>query len=142
MGGAVVFSPAGQISWNARSVLARGWFVFWGAGDQAQQELTRVCEPRECVVVVHLVVVHVVPMQVALLFVLRTVRTRFELIYFLQTSAFVENRQVIRQKERSASLIAPPIVCTQRTQCHRTRQISRDVFQAFFSQWKMPTFYV
>lgn len=75
---------------------------FGGAGDQAQQELTQVCEPRECVVVVHLVVVHVVPMQIALLLVLRTVCTRFELIYFLQTSAFVEKRQVIHQKERSA----------------------------------------
>lgn len=48
------------------------------------------CEPRECVVVVHLVVVHVVPMQVALLLMLRTVCTRFELIYFLQTSAFYQ----------------------------------------------------
>lgn len=61
---------------------AWGWFVFWGAGDQAEQELTQVCEPRECVVVVHLVVVHVVPMQVALLLMPRTVCTRFELIYF------------------------------------------------------------
>lgn len=75
---------------------------FWGAGDQAEQELTQVREPRECVVVVHLVIVHVVPMQVALLLMLRTVCTRFELIYFLQTSAFVEEGQVIQRKERSA----------------------------------------
>lgn len=68
----------------------------------------------EGVVVVHLVVVHAVPMQVALLLVLRTGCTRFELIF-----------QVIQQKERSASLIAPPIVC---------------IALAFFSQWKNATF--